>query len=125
MLRRLVPALAVLALLGSCQKFAEGRQLFRDLLTLRDQVTAEYHEKGVDVTISNGDRVSIKFVNSPLGTGSKEEKQKRADDVATFVTAHYKHPLSSVTTTFVARAGGVGVSVSSSESFVGHPSQKQ
>jgi hypothetical protein len=121
MSKRFVPALALIALCLSCQKFAEGRQMFRELLALRDQITAEFHEKDVDVNLLNGDRMSVKFINSPLALRSRDEKQKRADDVAAFVTAHYKHPLARVMSVFVQQAGGAGVSVSTSEAFVGRP----
>jgi hypothetical protein len=91
------------ALCLSCQKFAEGRQMFRELLTLRDQIAAEFHEKVVDVSIVNGDRMVVKLINSPLNDRSAEEKQQRADAVAAFVAVHYKKPLSRVSTQFVSQ----------------------
>ena len=112
--------LALAALCASCQKFAEGRQLFRELLVLRDEVTKQFHEANVDVRIMNGDRMTVTFIDSPMKARSQEEKQKRADEVATFVTAHYKHPLKSVMTVFLARSGGFGVTVNQSEAFIGH-----
>jgi hypothetical protein len=119
MSKRFVPALALIALCLSCQKFAEGRLMFRELLALRDQITAQFHETNADVVLINGNRMSVRFINSPLAARGRDEKQKRADDVAAFVTAHYKHPLAGVTSVFVQQAGGAGVSVSSSEAFVG------
>lgn len=115
MLKRLWLVLAVVAFCASCQKFAEGRQLFRDLLALRDQLAAEYRERVVDVSIAGGDRLTVKFIDSPLNAQSREVKQKRADDVAVFVAAHYKHPVSSVSTQFVSKAGPVAVE----ETFAG------
>src|SRR5512137_3026637 len=100
MSRRLVSCFVLLALCVSCQKFAEGRQMFRELLSLRDDVVKEFHETNVDVNVMNGGRVRVVFINSPLQAQSSEEKQKRADAVAAFVTAHYKHPLKSVVTVF-------------------------
>src|SRR3989442_1676281 len=57
--KRAMVLLGVLTLCAACQKFAEGRQLFRDLLTLRDQVAKQFHERVVDVNISTGGRVVI------------------------------------------------------------------
>jgi hypothetical protein len=94
--------------------------MFRELLTLRDGITREFHESEVDINISNNGRMKVSFVNSPLGSRSADEKQKRADAVAAFVAAHYNHPLSAVTIVFVKRAGGPGLSTSSSEGFAGH-----
>ena len=120
MSKRLACCLTLLALSASCQKFAEGRQMFRELLALRDQIAAEFHEKVVDVNVAGGDRMIVKFINSPLNSSSGEDKQKRADEVAAFVTSHYNHPLSSVSTQFLSRAGGVGVG----ETYIGHPARK-
>lgn len=92
---------ALLVLCASCQKFAEGRILFRELLTLRDEITKEFHEQQVDVNVMDGDRLTVKFINSPLAAQTSDVKQKRADDVAAFVTAHYKHPLAKINTIFV------------------------
>lgn len=64
MARRAALLLCVLALCASCQKFAEGRIVFRELLTLRDEIATEFKEKVVDVNIANGDRLTVKFVNS-------------------------------------------------------------
>ena len=119
MSRRLISWFVLLALCASCQKFAEGRQMFRELLSLRDDVVKEFHEANVDVNLMNGNRMKVVFTNSAFQSQSNEEKQKRADAVAAFVAAHYKHPLASVTTVFVKQSGGMGVSVSSSEAFVG------
>jgi hypothetical protein len=119
MVKRLTWLLVVAGLCVSCQKFAEGRQMFRELLALRDQIAAEFHEKVVDVSIANGNRMRVKFVNSPLSSRSHEEKQQRADAVAAFVAKHYTQPLSSVSIQFVSQTGGGGVSVSVGESYVG------
>jgi hypothetical protein len=63
MIKRIVVVLGLLVLCASCQKFAEGRQMFRDLLALRDQLATEFHEKSVDLTIGNG-QITVKFINS-------------------------------------------------------------
>ena len=44
----------------------------------------------------------------------------RADEVAVFVINHCKYPVSKVTTFFVARSAGTGVSVSMSNVYAGH-----
>ena len=105
MIRRTAVVLAAVALLISCQKFAEGKQLFRDLLTLRDQLSTHFQEKDVDLNISTGGRVTVKFKNSPLNSATHEAKQKRADEVAAFVIANSKHPVTTVSTEFATQRG--------------------
>jgi hypothetical protein len=112
--------LTAVVLCASCQKFAEGRQLFHDFMALQDQIAAQFNEKHVYVNYSTGGIVSVQFINSPLLSASAEEKQKRADDVAVFVANHCKYPVSKVTTFFVARSASTGVSVSMSNMYVGH-----
>jgi hypothetical protein len=119
MLKRTIGLLLVAALCVSCEKFAEGRQMFQELLRLRDQLMTEFHEQVVDVNIATGDRMTVKFVNSPLLSRSREEKQQRADAVAAFVAQHYSRPMKSVSVQFVSRTGAAGASVSRTETFVG------
>src|SRR5436190_21847346 len=123
MSKRALLLLGGLLLCASCQKFAEGRQLFgqfHDFMALRDQIAAQFNEKQVYVNYSTGAIVSVQFINSPLLSASAEEKQKRADDVAVFVANHCKYPVSKVTTFFVARSASTGVSVNMSNVYVGH-----
>jgi hypothetical protein len=115
MAKRIAVFLVALLVCASCQKFAEGRQLFRELLALRDQIATQFHEKVVDVKISTGGALTVTFVNSPLNSATREVKQKRADEVAEFVISHYKHPLPSVSTQFASGTGPVRVE----ETFVG------
>jgi hypothetical protein len=103
--KRAALVIGLVALCTSCQKFGEGRQMFRDLLTLRDQLAAQFHEKVVDVSVSTGGRVTVKFIHSPLNSATRDMKQKRADEVAAFVVSHYRHPVTSVSTHFVSGAG--------------------
>ena len=118
--KRLGTLLGILLLGTSCQKFAEGRQMFRDILALRDQVATEFHETVGNVNISSGQRVTITFIDSPLNSASQEAKQQRADAVAAFVMSHYKHPVSTVVTNFTSQKGPI----SFSESFIGRPAPK-
>src|SRR5258705_251236 len=72
-----------LLLCASCQKFAEGRQLFdqfHDFMALRDQIAAQFNEKQVYVNYSTGAIVSVQFINSSLLSASAEEKHKRDDE---------------------------------------------
>src|SRR5882672_11177038 len=108
MSKRFAWSLALVFLCASCQKFAEGRQMFRELLTLRDQLATEFHEQVGNVNLSTNGRITISFINSPLNSRIVEEKQKRADEVAAFVAKHYNHPLTSVTTTFASQKGALG-----------------
>ena len=115
--KRVWITLSILLLCASCQKFAEGRQMFHDILQLRDGLAKEFHEQVVDVSLNGRESLTVKFVNSPIDSASREEKQKRADAVAAFVMKNYPHHLSTVSTQFVAKRGPVGVG----ETFVGHP----
>jgi hypothetical protein len=108
--------LAALALCASCEKFAQ----FHDFMALQDQIAAQFHEKNAYVNYSRGAVVSVQLINSPLLSASPEEKQKRADDVAAFVASHCKYPVNKVTTFFIARSAGTGVSVKMSNVYVGH-----
>jgi hypothetical protein len=118
-LKRVTWLLLAAGLVVSCQKFAEGRQMFRELLGLREQIMKEFHEQAVDIVVAN-DQMTVKFINSPFKERTNEEKQQRADAVAAFVTTHYKHPLSSVITQFVTQRGGFGASVTLADGYVGH-----
>lgn len=122
MARRATWLFVVVALSLSCQKaeeagFGEGRQTFRELLVLRDQISKEFHERVSDVSIAPNGRMTIKFVNSPFSSRTREEKQQRADAVAAFVLKNYKQPLSSVSIQFVS-----GSAESPGETYVGRPS---
>lgn len=121
MFKRVTWILVVAGLCVSCQKFAEGRQMFRELLALRDQIATEFHERVVDVNIARGDRMTVKFINSPFSARSHEEKQLRADVVAAFVARHYKQPLASVSVQFVSQTSGAGPSAGIGETYVGRP----
>lgn len=79
--------------------------MFRELLTLRDQIGKEFHEQVVDVSVGKDGRMTVKFINSPLSSRSSEEKQQRANAVAGFVASHYKQPVSSVSIQFVSEDG--------------------
>ena len=94
--------------------------MFRELLTLRDEIAREFQEKVVDVSIGNGDRMTVKFVNSPLRSRSRDEKQQRADAVAAFVAEHYKKPVSAVAIQFVSEVGVASVG----ETYVGRAAPK-
>ena len=121
-MRRTAWLLFVAAFCVACdgENFAEGRLMFRELLALRDQIAKEFHEKVVDVSIRNSDRMTVKFINSPLSTRSREEKQQRADAVADFVARHYKRPVSSVSIQFVSEGGAAAVA----ETYAGRLSPK-
>ena len=114
--KRVVWLLGILLLCASCEKFQE----FHDFMALQDQIAAQFKEKQVYVNYSRGSIVSVQLINSPLLSASAEEKQKRADDVAVFVANHCKHPVSKVTTWFIARSAGTGVSVNMANVFTGH-----
>lgn len=120
-MKRVTLLLSILAVFVSCngERFAEGRQMFRELLTLRDQLGKEFHEKVVDVNLRNTTHMTVKFVNSPMKARSHAEKQQRADAVAVFVRKNYPRPVQSVMTQFVSQTGGGGLSAATSESYVG------
>jgi hypothetical protein len=123
MVRHTSWALVVAVLCLSCrgEQFVEGRLMFRELLTLRDQIAKEFHEQVVDVSVGKEGRMTVKFVGSPLSARSGEEKQQRADAVAAFVASHYKQPVSSVSIQFVSADGGANVG----GTYIGRPAPKK
>ena len=123
MATRVTWLLVVVVLFMSCQKsaeggFGEGRQTFRELLALRDQISKEFHERVGDVSIDGDQRMTVKFINSPLSSRTPEEKQERADAVARFVLKNYKQPPSSVSIQFVSESES-GASASPAGTYVG------
>ena len=121
-MRKRIVVLLVAALCVSCkaEDFAEGRIAFRELLTLRDQITKEFHDKVSDVSITGDGRMTVKFINSPLSSRSREEKQQRADAVAAFVSRQYKQSVSSVSIQFVSESSGADAG----ETYTGRPAPK-
>ncbi|HEV7241650.1 MAG TPA: hypothetical protein VGQ36_20630 [Thermoanaerobaculia bacterium] len=120
--------LVVAVLSMSCQKageagFGEGRQTFRELLALRDQISKEFQENVGDVSVADK-RMTVKFVNSPFSSRTSEEKQQHADSVAAFVLKSYKQPLASVSIQFVSDTGASRASVSPGETYVGRASKR-
>jgi hypothetical protein len=124
MSKRTLWFLAVLALCASCQKFAEGQRLFRDMMVLRGQIATQFREARVQVNVIGKGTVVVTFINSPLNGASREEKQKRADEVATFVMKNCKHEVPAVRTSFVSQSGGVGGSVTGLDRYTGHPARR-
>ena len=121
MFKRALWLLAFLALCTSCQKVVEGQRLFRDMMVLRGQIATQFHEARVQVNVIDNGTVVVMFINSPLNSASPEEKQKRADDVATFVLKHSTHQIPEVRTFFVTQTGGAGGSVTGLDRYTGHP----
>ena len=102
--------LLVVALFIACQKagepgFIEGRQAFRELLALRDQLSREFHETVADVSIAKNGRMTVKFLDSPLSSRAPAERQQRADAVLRFVLKNYKQPISTVAVVFASQGG--------------------
>lgn len=115
--------MGILLLCASCHKFAEGQRLFSDMMVLRDQVAAQFHESRVQVNVINKGTIVVTFINSPLNAASQEAKQQRADQVAAFVMKNYdKHPVPEVRIFFVTQSGGrVLGSVTGLDRYTGHP----
>ena len=119
MYKRTLWLLACLALCASCQKFAEGQRLFRDMMVLRDQIATQFHEARVQVNVIGNGTVVVTFINSALNGASSEEKQKRADEVAAFVMKNSTHQVPEVRTFFVSQSGSG--SVTGLDRYTGHP----
>lgn len=120
MRKRALYVLACLALCTSCQKLVEKQRLFRDTMVLRGQLETKFREARTQVNVIHNGTVVVMFINSPLGAASQEEKQKRADEVATFVMKNCKHKVPEVRTFFVSQPAGGG-SVTSLARYTGHP----
>lgn len=110
--------LAVLGLCASCQKVVEGQRLFRDMMLLRGQIATQFHEARVQVNVIDSGTVVVTFINSSLNGASSEKKQKRADEVATFVMKNCKQPVPEVRVFFVSQSGR---SVTGLDRYTGHP----
>ena len=121
MSKRALGFLACVVLCASCQKIVEGQRLFRDMMVLRNQIAAQFHEARVQVNVIGNGTVVVTFINSPLHRASAEEKQKRADEVAAFVMKNCNHQVPEVRTFFVAQSGGIGGSVTGLDRYTGHP----
>ena len=122
MSRRALWLLVFLALCASCQKVAEGQRLFRDMMALRGQIATQFHEARVQVNVIGSGTVVVTFINSPLNGAPPEEKQKRADEVASFVMKHSTHQVPEVRTFFVSQSGG---SVTALDRYTGHPKSRR
>jgi len=117
MFKRVLCVVAAMALFGSCQKWAEHQQLFRDMMALRAEIATEFHEAKVQVNVIRKGTVVVTFINSALNAATSEEKQKRADAVAAFVRK--RHPAPEVRTLFIAQSDGG--SVTRLDRYTGHP----
>ncbi len=115
--KKLFALVALVSLLSGCQKFVEGKQMFRELIALREQIAKQFDERAVDIKVMNGTRVTVKFMNSPFNAKSRDEKQQRADAIGSFVVSHYKHPVSAVYVVFASKSGVAGFYVTKSELF--------
>jgi len=61
----------------------------REVGKLRSELIAEFHENDIQVSLGNSTQLRITFVNSALNERSAEERAKRAQETAFFITQHY------------------------------------
>lgn len=91
------------------------------MMVLRGQIATQFHEARVQVNVIDKGTVVVTFINSPLGSASSAQKQKRADEVAAFVMKNCKRPVPRVRIFFVSQPDGVGGSVTGLDRYTGHP----
>ena len=77
----------VLVVASSCSK--EGIKSFTDLMPLRKALTEKYNEPDVSVVIQNMNTLGVSFVNSAFNNLEKQEKAKRAQEIAIFIKKSY------------------------------------
>lgn len=120
MFRRSLWFVACLTLCASCQKIDEAQRRVSDMMALRGKIAAQFHEARVQVNVIKRGTVVVAFINSPLQGARAEEKQKRADEVASFVIRNCRGPVPEVRVFFVAQPGGTGGSVTGLDRYTGH-----
>jgi len=79
--------LGALVLLLGCNK--EQRAALKDMLTIRDDLIAQYKAQDVSIFLMNGNALRITLVNSPFNGLQKEEQQLKAREVAARVIKLY------------------------------------
>lgn len=83
----LILALIVASLVaGGCQKVVKS---LGEISKLHAAIVKEYGEKDVGVNLNNNTTLSVTFINSPLNAKDREERAKRAEQTAVFVTQHF------------------------------------
>jgi hypothetical protein len=79
--RIVIVLLLVLAVFG-CSRL-------KDIFALRSGIVKEFGTENVTVTITNGEIMTVAFVNSPFTDQSREEQGDVARRVADYVREHY------------------------------------
>lgn len=72
-----------------------------DQLPLKEKLLAEYKYPEVNLVLQNGNTLGISFVNSPFNDLSREEKESKAREIATFAKNNYSS-VSQIDTIWVA-----------------------
>ena len=65
-----------------------GCAQLKDLASLRDQLIKQYHQQNVEVKLTNGNALNIKFINSEFNALGAEQKEAKAREIANFVKGH-------------------------------------
>ncbi len=84
--RRARAALLLCLLASGCGQLTKE---LVDLSRLRAAIIKEYGDNGVDVNLNNSTVLRVTFVNSPLNDKSPEERARRAEQTALFVSRNY------------------------------------
>jgi hypothetical protein len=61
----------------------------KDLASLRDQLIEQYQQKKVEVKLTNGNALNIRFINSEFNALGAEQKEAKAREIANFAKGHY------------------------------------
>ena len=86
--RSLVAALVLLLCLlpAGCKQVVAT---LGDMSKLQAAIGKEYHEKNVNINLSNSSVLTVTFINSPLNDQSVAPRLERAQRTAQFVVTHY------------------------------------
>ena len=81
-----------LALLLSCLLYAACGKFSKSLVevsSLHEEIVKKFGDKEVNVNLHNSNSLSVTFINSSLNAKSLEERAKRAQQTAVFVSRRY------------------------------------
>src|SRR5262245_26452335 len=92
--RRLFLLLTVFVCLfsASCTQFKSAGKTLGQLVEVRGELIKKFGEDGIDVNYRSMGQLSaivVTYVNSPLNLKDSVEREKRAQETATVVKAHY------------------------------------
>ena len=92
----------------------------KDLASLRDQLIEQYHQQNVEVKLTNGNALNIRFINSEFNALGAEQKDAKAREIVNFAKGHYAsiEGVETVGIAFVTRHSYVVLNMDSGDEYV-------